>query len=180
MKALLQQQWSALQNKAFQTWDTKLAPRYEALEEREQKIVRLAAIVLPIILFVFGIFLPVFDKNKALQAEITALAIQVQEANQLADLLASSPQLTNKSNANILSQVDTLARQTGVRTFMTRLRPQQLLGGGQSLQAQIKDAPYSKVADFLALLEKNGLPIDQLKIESSSEGQVHMQAVIGG
>jgi len=181
MNISLQQQWAELQNKVFNLWDTKVSPHYQALDEREQKVVRIAAIALPLIIFVFGILLPTLDKNAALRANIATLAVQVHEANQLADSLAANPQVAQAGNeSNLLGTVDKLARQTGVRSFMTRLRPQQVMGGEQRLQTQIKDAPYAKVADFLATLERSGLPVDQLKIQASSEGLVHMQAVIGG
>ncbi|MDX8382799.1 MAG: type II secretion system protein GspM [Ghiorsea sp.] len=179
----MQHQRDALQQKVLQAWETHLAPKYHALEEREQYIVRLAAILLPLIIFVFGMLLPAADKNTQLHAEIKAFSSQVAEAEQLAKQLAAQPQNQSKGNPssnNMLTQVDNLARKTGVRSFMTRLRPQQVMGSKPRLQAQIKNAPYAKVASFLTALANNNLPVSQIKIQAVSPGLVHVQTLIGG
>ncbi len=160
-------------------WQQSFAPKYNALQDSEQRIVRIAAIFIPLIIFVFGIVLPILDKNTALQHEVATLAEKAQEANALADSLAKQPQQTKMLNGNILSQVDNIARQTHVRQFMTRLRPQPLANGKQKLQTQIKDAPYKDIASFIVALEKAGLSLSQVKIQKVKPGFVHMQAVIG-
>jgi type II secretory pathway component PulM len=182
MNFSLQNQLDKLQQKLWQLWESKLAPRYDALDEREQKTVRLAAVALPTILFVFGIALPILDKNTALKEDVFSLSTQVQEAQYLADTLAKNPIQNNATGEsdNLLTHVDKIARQTGVRTFMTRLRPQQVMGGKQRLQTQIKDVPYQNLTSFLSTLEKSELTISQLKIQAASVGHVHVQAVIGG
>ncbi len=181
MNLSLQTQWTELQQKIFQLWNSKLEPRYQALDEREQRMVRIAAITLPLIIFVFGILLPVADRNAQLRLEVKVFSMQAQEANQLADMLARTPQLSaDAGKGSALTRVDKIARQTDVRSFMTKLRPQQVMGGTPRLQTQIKDAPYSKVVDFLSALEKSNLSISQLKIQAASVGHVHLQAVISG
>ncbi len=179
MKRLsLQPQWENMRDKATLTWEKSFAPRYNALDEREQRIVRLAAIIIPLAVLIFGIILPVADKNTALQQEVAALSQQAQEANALADVLALQPKQQGNTDNNILSQVDNIARQTAVRTFMTRLRPQQLMGDSQQLLTQIKDVPYKDVVAFIAALEKAGFSLSQLKIQAAAPGYVHMQATI--
>ena len=176
MNALINQ----AQDKIAELWQKSLAPRYEALNDSERRIVRIAAIAIPLIVFVFGIVLPVLDKNTALQHELQQTAKQVQEADMLADILAKQPKSqAGKSNKNILSQVDSIARQTHVRTFMTRLRPQPSMNGKQQLQTQNKNAPYKDVAAFIAALEKAGFTMSSLKIQAVNPGYVHMQATIG-
>lgn len=180
MKRLsLQPQWENMRDKATIIWEKSLAPRYNALDEREQRIVRLAAILIPLTVLLFGIILPVADKKTALQQEVIVLSQQVQEANTLADALVLQPRQHNSTNNNILSQVDNIARQTAVRTFMTRLRPQQILGNSQQVQTQIKNAPYKGIVAFIAALEKAGFSLSQLKIQAAEAGYVHMQATIG-
>jgi len=183
----IQQQWQqqkiALQSKALKAWQTHVEPKYRALEDREQRIVLLAAIILPLTILIFGVLLPVADKNTKLHADIKAFSSQVAEAEQLADQLASNPKSQNASKPsgnNMLTQVDKIARQTGVRSFVTRLRPQQIMGKTTSLQAQIKNVPYDKVVAFLSELAQQQLPLSQIKIQAASPGLVHVQAVIGG
>ena len=160
-------------------WQQTFAPKYNALDDSEQRIVRIAAVLIPLILFVFGIVLPIMDKNTVLQHEISLLSKKVAEANQLADKITTKPKNTKAGNGSILSQVDALARQTQVRNFMTRLRPQPLSNGKQKLQTQIKDAPYKDIAAFIVALEQAGLSLSQVKIQKTKPGFVHMQAVIG-
>ena len=179
MSISLSNQWSELQQKAEQIWQSKLAPRYHALEEREQKILKIAAIVLPLILFTFGILLPAADRNKQLQADLVELSGKAQQANMLADLLASKPtSLQPNSQGAPLTRIDQIARQTGVHSFVTKLRPQQGLSRKAAIQLQMKNAPYQKVTTFITTLEKNGLSISQLRLQAAGIGQVHLQAVI--
>ncbi|MDQ6977956.1 MAG: type II secretion system protein GspM [Ghiorsea sp.] len=180
MNLSLQNQWDNIRLKLELLWTEKLAPRYDTLQESEQRTVKIAAITLPLVLVIFGIVLPILDTNKALQHDVAQLATQVAEANQLANILASKPATQkNVSSNNILSSVDKLARQAGVRSYMTRLRPQQIMGAEQRLQTQIKSVPYQKLTDFILTLEKNGYNISKLKIQAAGTGLVHMQASIG-
>ena len=179
MSISLQNQWDNIRLKLQLAWAEKIAPRYDALQESEQRTVKIAIIVLPLVLITFGIVLPILDANKALRHDVAQLATQVAEANHLADMLASQPVTQNNLNNNILSDVDKLARQAGVRTYMTRLRPQQIMGGGQRLQTQIKSVPYQKLTRFIVTLEKNGYNLTRLKIQEAGTGLVHMQASIG-
>lgn len=160
-------------------WQNSFALRYDALAESEQRIIKIAAIVLPIIIFIFGIVLPILDKNTALQQDTSRLSAQVFEANQLADQLEKQPKQTGSQSTNLLSQVDSLARQSGVRKFMTRLRPQPVISGKQQLQTQIKNAPYKDIAAFISKLEKSGLNITRIKIQAVSASIVNVQATIG-
>ncbi|HIP07155.1 MAG TPA: hypothetical protein EYG66_04715 [Mariprofundaceae bacterium] len=160
-------------------WQQRFAPRYDALAESEQHIIKIAAIILPIIIFVFGVALPVADKNTALKNDMQKLSSQVAEANQLADVLNKKTKQQGANKSNLLSHVDNLARQSGVRQFMTRLRPQPVIGGKQQLQTQIKNAPYKSVAAFSTNLENNGLNITRIKIQAVSAGIVNVQATIG-
>jgi len=181
MNFSLNNQWDNIRLQTEQLWAKHAAPRYDALSESEQRTVKIAAVVLPILIFIFGITLPILDQNTALKTSVTSLAKQVDEANHLADLLAAHPAAKSNSGNpnNMLSDVDKLARQTGVRTYMTRLRPQQVLSGKQRLQTQIKDVPYQKLTLFISALEDHGYAINPLKIQAAGVGLVHVQATIG-
>lgn len=163
-------------------WDNHVEPRYQALEQREQRLVLIAAIVLPLFLFLFGLVLPVMDKHAALEADISSYAEKLSEAQQLAAILAANPAQADKqnsSNSNMLSQVDKLARSTNVRSFMTRLRPQQIMGGKSTIQVQMKNVPYASIVAFITALEKANLSISDLKLQSASQGLVQAQVIIG-
>jgi type II secretory pathway component PulM len=180
MNISLQNHIDNLRLKLETMWAEKVAPHYDALGESEQRTVKIAAVILPLVIFIFGIVLPILDANKSLHGDVATLSKQVAEANLLADTLASQPKQQGSTNTNnILSDIDKLARQTGVRSYMTRLRPQQIMGAGQRLQTQIKNVPYQKLTHFLSILEKNGYNFTKLKIQAAGVGIVHMQASIG-
>lgn len=164
-------------------WESKLAAKYEALDRREQNIVMLLLIFLLVMFVLFGVFLPTLDKNKALNIDVATQSIKLREANQLADQLVAHPSANGQatgSNGGLLSKVDQIARDTKVRTFMTRLRPQQIMGGKSSVQVQMKDAPYANVAAFISALETSGSSISNLRIQAVGEGIVEVQVVING
>ena len=179
MSSAMQNQWLELKEKAVQIWESTLAPRYNALEESEQRILRIAAIALPLILFVFGLLLPVADNNKALRVGLASIASQAAQADHLADILAANPAGNNADTQGTpLTRVDKIARQTDIHSFMTKLRPQPGIGNDVGLQIQLKEAPYPKVTTFISTLERSGLAVTQLRMYEASNGHVHLQAVI--
>jgi len=182
-KANLRSQQEALQIKVMAAWNQYAAPRYDALQPSEQRIIKVAGVVLPLMLLIFGVFLPVSDKHAVLQEDVQQLASNLQEAKVLAALIAQNPQQTQSKGSDsnqMLTLVDKLARESGVRSFMTRLRPQQIMGQQGRLQAQMKSVPYDKLVVFLAALAKHHLPTSSIKIQAATPGVVHVQAVIGG
>jgi len=60
--------------------ETELLPRYQQLESREQHLVLIAAVLLPLMLIVFGWLLPLQDRQKALRAELAQVQAQAAEA----------------------------------------------------------------------------------------------------
>jgi len=74
MNLSLQNQWAELQQKLSQIWDSKFSLRFPALAYGEQRVVRIAAIILPLILILFGILLPAADKTAQLRSEVAQLA----------------------------------------------------------------------------------------------------------
>ncbi len=177
----LRQQQEALKAKVILFWQARFAPRYAGLQASEQRLLLIAAVVLPLILFIFGLVLPVFDKHRLLQEDVSNIALELQQAKQLAALVLVQPQSsshTAKNSNQLLTLVDQLAREAGVRRFMTRLRPQQIMGKQGRLQAQMKAVPYAKVLIFIGALADNNLALPTLKIQAVSPGVVHVQAVI--
>lgn len=152
-------------------------PYYQALAEREQRLLQVSAIVLPMLILVFAIILPVHDAWLAKKVEAQKLQVQVQEAERLALRLQSQGSVPQQGN--LITQVDQLARQVQVRSFMTRIRPQPAADGQQRLLLQMKNAPYQKVVDFVAMMAKEGVSLVQVKLQKSEkDGYVHVQATL--
>ncbi len=149
---------------------------YAGREPREQRLLRLAAIVLPLALLVFGVLLPLADEREALRQALVAIEEQAAEAERLAEQVRHGGHV----EGGLLASVERLARRTGVRDAMTRIRPQPA-SGGERLFLELRNAGYRRVLAFVEALGKAGLGLDSLRLTRAEEpGKVHVQAVILG
>ncbi|MBL4775250.1 MAG: type II secretion system protein M [Mariprofundus sp.] len=166
------------------SFETHLLPRYQQLESREQKIVLAAALLLPLIIILFGLILPLQDSQQALQKELSLMQNKAIEADKLASYLTQhAAKLNANSNTeNLLTIVERLARQSKVRRFITRIKPQSSPGPSQQrLLLRIKDAPYETVLKFIHALAKRNLGLKSMKIQAAkTPGFVHASAIITG
>jgi len=80
-----------------------------------------------------------------------------------------------------LSAVERIARESHVRQYMTRIRPQNSPGSkDQQLMVQLKDAPYQDIVRFMNALAQAKMALNSMKIQAGeSAGLVHAQALIG-
>jgi len=168
-----------------QLWfEEQLLPHYQKLEIREQRLVLAAGVLLPLMLIMFGLMLPLNDRQESLRSELSLIQAQATEAERLALFLtehsAESKGNNGAASGNLLSRVERLARQTKVRGFMTRIKPQpSLQGDKQSLMVKIKNVPYDKVLGFIHALASQNVGLSSLKIQAAtSAGLVHVNAVI--
>ena len=164
------------------SWSEPWFLRYRGLQLREQRLILVAAVLLPLMILVFGIALPLQDRQKALQAELSFLQHQVAEAEQLAERLmaADTKQQNGGKPANLMTAVERLARQGKVREYMTRIRPQASTDSqSQSLMLQLKNVPYKTAIGFVDAIAREHLGLSSIKIQAGkSTGLVHLQAVI--
>ncbi|MDX8406663.1 MAG: type II secretion system protein GspM [Mariprofundus sp.] len=166
---------------ARQWLQAELAPRYEQLERREQRLVVVATTLLPLMLLLFLVILPMQDRQIQLRHSVAALQLQAREASQLAAQLLASGGGKALQPVNVLSSVERIARQSNVRQYMTRIRPQNRPDNkGQFLMVQLKSAPYKDIVRFVDALAKAKLNLSSMKIKAAgSAGLAHAQAVIG-
>jgi len=165
-------------HQACKTWLEQIGfPYYQSLAIREQRLLLFAAIVMPIMIFIFAIALPLHDTRQNKLLALHSLQKQAIEAEALAvNLQKKGPIKIRKSTMTI---VDSIANDTQVRQFVTRLRPQ--IGGhnGQRLLIQMRSTPYNKAVVFLDRLSKQGLSLLSVKIrKAEASGAVHLQAVV--
>ena len=162
-------------------WLTHGQPRYQVLSMREQRIVWFAALILPLMILMFGIILPLEDKKISLQKSTQALQRQLNIVQGLAERVKSQQGNANLQHGNLLGNVEKLARQSHVRQAMTHIRPRPVLDGHQRLQVQLKGARYSDVLVFLDLLAKQGLVIESANLQKNSDkldGLVQLQLTV--
>ena len=165
-------------------FEEHLLPRYQQLASSEQKTVLIAAVLLPLMLIVFGLILPLQDKQQALQQEFILVQQKAAEADKLASYLTKHAASLNNNNSteSLLSTVERLARQSKLRRFITRIKPQSSPSAGQQrLLLRIKDAPYDALLRFAHAMAKHGLGLKSMKVQASkTPGYVHASAIITG
>ena len=166
-------------------FESELLPRYRGLQESEQRIVKIAAVVLPLMILLFAVMLPLHDRQLELQATQQRLQLQASEAEQLAQRLVEagpSQRVGSGGKASAMTQVEQLARQFKLREYITRIRPQPSPHGGQKqLMVQLQAAPYSDCIKLIDALARNGVDLVSIRMKAGKEaGLVNLQMVIGG
>jgi len=137
-------------------------PRYQQLQTREQRLLLGTAALLPLLILVFGLWLPMRDEAAAMRAAMPALEAQLAEAGILADKVAKGGVKT-AAQGDLLSQLDTAARSSNVRQFITRIKPQPGLSG-QSVLVQLRKAPYADMVRFLGQMAGLGVHTARAKL----------------
>ncbi len=144
-------------------WQKELLPRYRRLSLREQRLLILTVIALPALLFVYGIWLPVTDRIHALRGAMPALQDQLSEAQTLADHLHQEVRRP-AGKRNALALVEQAVQASGMRRYITRIKPQPGMGSGGRLLIRLHQAPYPNLVKFLSLLVKNGVTLGRVKL----------------
>ncbi len=158
-------------------WFDGVLPRYYELQPREQHLVAIAAVVLPLIILLFGWILPANDARHAAEQRLATLQTQLMQANRLADQLQRADKTPPPSN--VLAAVEKLARDRGVRSYMTRIKPQRDLSGKETLLLQMREVPLDLVLHFVAGVEQLHLVVDQVKLHAGkAPAKVDMRMVI--
>jgi type II secretory pathway component PulM len=142
----------------------RLLPRYQRLQPREQRLLQVAAWLVPALVLVFGLILPLHDRVVRLRSDIGALAAQAGVANALADQLRLHGTRAPAA-ANPMSGIETAAQQTKVRGFITRIKPDlSPADGKQRLIVNLKAAPYADLVHFLGRLRAQGMRVARAKL----------------
>ena len=179
IKNQLHELFQKLFAEAERLFEQQLQPHYQALAPREQKLVAGLALFLITAVPLFGLILPLNDSHKAVAESAQLLQSQAIEAGRLADQVQSRGSVA--TSGNVMSDVDRIARSSKVRKFMTRIKPQQGVGGSSGLLIQMKSAPYRDVIGFISAVGNQGLAFTRIRIQKAdSPGYVHLQAVIAG
>ncbi len=165
-----------------QSIQQQILPRYQQLESREQMIVLLAAIVLPVMIMIFGIILPLHDTQQALHKELRIVQSKAAEADRLASYLKKHGTVSESANSaeSLLTTVERLARQTSVRRFIARIKPQSSPNTQQQqLMLRMKAVPYDAALRFIHALAERGLGLKSMKLQrTKAPGMVNLYAMI--
>ncbi len=167
------EQWLLLQ----EAWQA----RYHQLQPREQRMLLFAALILPLILFWFGLWLPLQDRHDQLMQTLKTSQQQADEAVMLAKHLQQSDRQRTPEVAtgSLLSRIDKLIAARHLRQTVKQMKPQPGMDGKQRLRLSFKPLTYAKASRFLLAVEQQGLPIEQMKMERQESGYVRLQLLIG-
>lgn len=158
-------------------WRQHVLPRYRQLQQREQRLLLGTGMVLPLLVLVFGLWLPLRDEADAMHAAMPDLQAQLAEANMLAGKVTAGGSAGGAKTAaqgDLLTRVDTVARSSNIRQFITRIKPQPGLSG-QSVLVQLRKLPYADAVRFLAGMAGQGVNCERARLSDvEANGLVDM------
>ena len=141
-----------------------LKERYQALSEREQRLVLITAVVVGIAIFYWGIWQPLssgVEKERANYNAQQSLLMWVQEQGARAIQLRKSGNIQTFSGSLPQAVNNTSARHS---IAIARMQPQ-----NEELQVSVDEASFNDVLSWLQVMEKMGIRIIQVDIAESNE-----------
>ncbi len=173
--------------KAWREWIGRAwLPRWQACSPRERMLLMAAAVLLPLAVLVFGVWLPLHDANRALRAQAADIERQAAEAERLAARIVAAGVRqggghgAGGAQGSLLATVERLARESGVRGAMSRIRPQPA-ARGERLLVEFRDVPFDALVRFVDGLARAGADLAGMRVQrAAASGRVHARAVIQG
>jgi len=156
-------------------WRQTIVPYYERLARREQRLLVAAAVIVPLLVYLFALLLPVHDKSVRLQRDLPSLTAQLAEAERLADQLHRNGRKVMRGD--LLHVVEAVAAATEVRDSISRMKPQDGESGRQLLLVSLRKVPYPHLVRFLAALGDKGVGLDEARLMKSSNGVLDVELV---
>jgi type II secretory pathway component PulM len=147
--------------------ESKLIPWYQKLPERERYLLLIAAVVLPVLLFVFGLWLPMKDNIQENREVIPGLEQQYLEVQVLANKLKRGGR--RKNTQDLLTTIEQSAQTSHVRSFIVRLKPQPEQEGKKRLQIRLQAVPYQSLIYFLYKLAQAGVGLERAKMLATAK-----------
>jgi type II secretory pathway component PulM len=152
-----------------------LARWFEALSERERRIVQVGA-VLAVVLLVVGVLLPLDRSVTQLHERLAKKRNDLAWMQGVAPELAASPQPPSAAGESLLVIVDRSARESGLAGSLAGSEP----AGPGGLSLRLQKAPFDTLIAWLArLAQQNGIRVDSATIDSAgSPGLVNAAVVL--
>jgi general secretion pathway protein M len=156
-----------------------LRARFEALNERERRLVLIAAGFLAIALFWLVLVLPLHTMQVKRAARVEKKSADLvwmrQAAPQVAAARASGA--SGPSNESLVVLIDRTARQAGLGSALRDQSP----NGAHSLRLRLESAPFDSLVAWLALLQQqHGVAIETANVDvGSAPGLVNASVTVG-
>jgi len=158
MRALV----SNLTRKPRDLWQQYVLPWYLRLQQREQRLVLSTSVILPLLIVVFGLWLPLRDEAMHIRSTMPELQTQLVEAQLLAGKVAKG-EVKSVTQGDLLTVVDSAARSSNIRQFITRIKPQPGVSG-KRVRVQLRKAPYADTVRFFSQMANQGVATERAKL----------------
>lgn len=139
-----------------------LISRWQGLQTREQQVLGISAVVLVLLLAYLVVIDPVYsgrdEAEQRLQSTRSAFAVVQQQAS---DLKTSAPQAGVAGSGSLLTQVESSARNEGLRSALKRLQP----SGDNQVQVSLEGASYQQLMQWLSKLRLQGVTAQRVDIQ---------------
>jgi type II secretory pathway component PulM len=136
--------------------------RWDALQAREQQILRFSAVLVALLLFYLLIIDPVYsgrdDAEQRLRSAQEAFSVAQRQA---LDLKAASSNRETPASGSLLTQVESSAQQQGLRNALKRLQP----SGDDQIQVSLEGASYTQLIQWLSSLHQSGVRAQRVDIQ---------------
>ncbi len=151
-----------------------IAQWFAALSGREQRIVQLGAVLVPV-LFVFGVLLPLDRSVAQAHARLLKKRNDLAWMQGVAPELAASPQPPSAAGESLLVIVDRSARESGLAGSLAGSEP----AGPGALSLRLQKAPFDALIAWLArLAQQNGIRVDSATVDSAGAPGLVNAAVV--
>ncbi len=136
--------------------------RWDALQAREQQVLRFSAVLVALLLFYLLIIDPVYsgrdDAQQRLRSAQEAFSVARRQA---LDLKAASSNRETPASGSLLTQVESSAQQQGLRNALQRLQP----SGDDQIQVSLEGASYTQLIQWLSSLHQSGVRAQRVDIQ---------------
>ena len=143
--------------------------RWDALQAREQQILRFSAVLVALLLFYLLIIDPVYsgrdDAQQRLRSAQEAFSVARRQA---LDLKAASSNRETPASGSLLTQVESSAQQQGLRSALKRLQP----SGDDQIQVSLEEASYTQLIQWLSSLHQSGVRAQRVDIQQDQNSDL--------
>jgi len=141
---------------------SSIESRWHSLQTREQRILRLSAVVIGLLLFYLLIIDPVYSgrdsAEQRLRSAEEAFSVMQQQAG---DLKASLSAPGGSGSGSLLTLVESSAQGENLRGALKRLQP----SGNDQIQVNLEGASYTQIMQWLSNLQDQGVRAQRVDIQ---------------
>ena len=157
----------------------KLILYLNSLEKREKYTLLLGLFFIVIVVGVFFITIPLYQKSQTLEKKLNTEIQNFQELKKLASEYAGIKKINPEKPEITLSEIETLSKEVGIRKNITTIKPI-TLAEGQGIEINMKDADANRLISFLKNLKRKGYLIKTISIsDPKGNRKLTVRMVIG-